>query len=59
MSRIIDVCSVKEAAAELRVSPATIRRLIGAGKLRAARIGRSVRIERRILDLLVSGGDRR
>jgi excisionase family DNA binding protein len=37
--------TVRETASRLRVSCATIRRLIQAGKLRALRVGRSVRIE--------------
>lgn len=41
-----EVCTVREAAAAARVSQATIRRLIIFGKLKAMRIGRSVRIER-------------
>ena len=54
MTEDINVCTVTEAAKLLRVSPATIRRLILYGKLPAARIGRSVRIERRTLILLIT-----
>ncbi len=40
------VFTVDEAATVARVSPATIRRLIAAGKLDAFRVGRSIRIDR-------------
>ena len=49
-----EVCTVMEAAALARVSAATIRRLIDAGKLRAGRVGRSVRIARADLDRLLT-----
>lgn len=54
-----EVCTVAEAAAIARVSKATIRRLIAAEKLRAARVGRSIRVNRRALvQLLTQGGGR-
>jgi excisionase family DNA binding protein len=56
MPRITEVCTVKETAAIARVSPATIRRLIDAGRLPAMRVGRSVRIDRAALDRMLSKG---
>ena len=46
----MDLLTVREAAGELRISPMTVRRYIAAGKLRAVRAGRAVRIERSALD---------
>lgn len=52
-----EVCTVQEAATRLRVSTATIRRLISASQLPAARVGRSVRVLcAGINRLLVNGG---
>ncbi len=45
--------TVREAATALRVQPSTIRRLIGAGRLPAARLGRLVRIDALTLHRLV------
>ena len=42
----MDLLTVKETAAMLRVSPVTIRRHIASGRLPAVRIGRAIRIER-------------
>ena len=46
----MDLLTVREAAGELRMSPMTVRRYIAAGKLRAVRAGRAIRIERSALD---------
>ena len=56
MATRFEVCTVNEAAKELRVSPATIRRLIWSGALKASKIGRSVRIERRTLKNILEKG---
>jgi excisionase family DNA binding protein len=45
--------TLKEAAALLGVSTASIRRLIGAGKLPAVRIQRRIQIDTRDLDRLI------
>ena len=50
----MDLLTVREAAGELRISPMTVRRYIAAGKLRAVRAGRAVRIERSALDAFLS-----
>lgn len=46
MVRNAEYLTVREAADWLRVSKATIRRLIDAGKMPALRVGRSIRIAR-------------
>jgi excisionase family DNA binding protein len=50
------VLTVREVAAELRVSGMTVRRLVERGELRAIRVGRSVRIERAELDRFLRQG---
>jgi len=42
----VDLLTVREAAAMLRVSQVTLRRYVASGKLPAVRVGRNVRIER-------------
>ena len=42
----MDLLTVREAAAMLRVSQVTLRRYVASGKLPAVRVGRNVRIER-------------
>jgi excisionase family DNA binding protein len=42
----------KEFAREARISPSTVRKYVRQGELRAARIGRAVRIPRSELDRL-------
>ncbi|MEK6704069.1 MAG: helix-turn-helix domain-containing protein [Planctomycetota bacterium] len=56
MAANIEVCTVREVADALRVSQATIRRLIAASKLPAMRVGRSVRVDRSVLARLVAEG---
>ena len=51
--------TVAEAAALLRVSEKTVRRLITHGDLKAVRIGRSVRIHFTELENLIAGGGAR
>ena len=48
---------VDEAAAILKVSSKTVRRLFGRGDLKAVRIGRLVRIPFSEIDRLIAGGD--
>lgn len=51
------ILTIADAAAELRVSQRTVRRLIARGRIEAVRIGRSVRIPRAaIAQLLRDGG---
>jgi putative molybdopterin biosynthesis protein len=45
-SNVISILTVDEAAQELKISPATVYRMIWSGQLPAYRIGRLVRIER-------------
>jgi excisionase family DNA binding protein len=51
--------TVVEAAIHFKVSVATIRRLIAAGKIRALRIGRSIRIDQEGLARGLMGGGAR
>ncbi len=54
MSERMEVYTVREVAAHMRVSEATVRRLILYGKLPATRIGRSIRINARVLDHMLA-----
>lgn len=56
MDQWSEVCTVREASARLRVSCATIRRLIAKAAIPAVRVGRSVRINRTALDRIVNEG---
>jgi len=49
----MDLLTVREAAAMLRVSQVTLRRYVASGKLPAVRVGRNVRIERNAAEDLV------
>src|SRR5713226_7203656 len=51
---MMELLTVPEAAALLRVSPITIRRYIADGQLPAVRVGKGVRIEREALDQFLS-----
>ena len=46
----MELLTIKEAAAFLRVSPITVRRRIAGGQLRAVRVGKGIRIPREALD---------
>ena len=48
---------VDEAAAILKVSSKTVRRLLAQGDLKAVRVGRLVRIPSSEIDRLIAGGD--
>jgi excisionase family DNA binding protein len=50
----MELLTVRETAALLRVSPITVRRYIASGRLAAVRVGRGVRVERMSLKQLVS-----
>lgn len=54
MAETIELYTVDEAARLLRVNPITVRRYIAAGKLRAVRIGKGIRIGRDALDELAT-----
>lgn len=56
MRQRLSFITVREAAESLRVSPATLRRLIAGGRIRAVRVGRSVRIDPRDLEAFLSRG---
>ena len=45
-------CSIAEAAKELSISTASVRRLIDSGKIRTIRMGRRVLIPTRVIDEL-------
>ena len=56
----MDLLTVDETAALLRVSPITIRRFIASGRLPARRVGRHIRVEREAAEALaepVSAGE--
>lgn len=54
MTETMELLTVHEAAALLKLNSMTIRRYIATGKLRAVRIGRSIRIRRDALDDLAT-----
>ena len=47
----MELLTVRETAAILRVAPITVRRYIATGRLPAVRVGRNVRIDRDALPL--------
>ena len=48
--------TLREVSAYLNVNPATVRRLVSSGQLRAIRVGRDMRFEVRVVDQWVAGG---
>lgn len=50
---VVELLTVRETAAALKVAPITVRRYIAAGRLPAVRVGRNVRIERTALERLL------
>src|SRR5215217_6481370 len=50
----MELPTVNETAAMLKVSPLTVRRHIAAGRLSAVRVGRAVRILRNALEQLIT-----
>jgi excisionase family DNA binding protein len=48
--------TLREVSAYLNVNPATVRRLVRSGKLRAIRVGRDMRFEVRVVDQWVAAG---
>jgi excisionase family DNA binding protein len=48
--------TLREVSAYLNVNPATVRRLVRSGQLRAIRVGRDMRFEVRVVDQWVAGG---
>lgn len=51
----LDLITVAEAAAILRVSHPTVRKLVDDGKLKGFKAGKSYRIHRQSLEQLISG----
>lgn len=51
--------TLTEAAAQLRISPRTLRRMVKSGKLTALRIGRQLRFDRDIFWLEINNLDNR
>jgi excisionase family DNA binding protein len=56
---VAELLSTAEAARYAKISPRSIRRWLGQGKLRALHAGRELRIRRADLDQLMRGGGRR
>jgi excisionase family DNA binding protein len=48
--------SLREVSDYLNVTPATVRRLVKSGQLRAIRVGRDMRFEVRVVDQWVAAG---
>ena len=48
--------TLREVSDYLNVNPATVRRLVRSGQLRAIRVGRDMRFEVRVVDQWVAGG---
>ena len=48
--------TLREVSDYLNVNPATVRRLVRSGQLRAIRVGRDMRFEVRVVDNWVAGG---
>jgi excisionase family DNA binding protein len=48
--------TLREVSAYLNVNPATVRRLVRSGQLRAIRVGRDMRFEVRVVDQWVAAG---
>ena len=48
--------TLREVSDYLNVNPATVRRLVSSGQLRAIRVGRDMRFEVRVVDQWVAGG---
>jgi excisionase family DNA binding protein len=48
--------TLREVSDYLNVNPATVRRLVRTGQLRAIRVGRDMRFEVRVVDQWVAGG---
>jgi len=48
--------TLREVSDYLNVNPATVRRLVRAGQLRAIRVGRDMRFEVRVVDQWVAAG---
>jgi len=48
--------TLREVSAYLNVNPATVRRLVRSGQIRAIRVGRDMRFEVRVVDQWVAAG---
>ncbi len=48
--------TLREVSSYLNVNPATVRRLVRSGQLRAIRVGRDMRFEVRVVDQWVAAG---
>jgi excisionase family DNA binding protein len=48
--------TLREVSDYLNVNPATVRRLVRSGQIRAIRVGRDLRFEVRVVDQWVAGG---
>ena len=54
MTETTELLTVQEVAAFLKLNQMTVRRYIAAGKLRAVRVGKSIRVSREALDALAT-----
>jgi excisionase family DNA binding protein len=55
-ARMLKMLTLREVSDYLNVSPATVRRLVRSGQLRAIKVGRDMRFEVRVVDQWVAAG---
>jgi excisionase family DNA binding protein len=55
-ARMLTLLTLREVSDYLNVNPATVRRLVKSGQLRAIRVGRDMRFEVRVVDQWVAAG---
>jgi excisionase family DNA binding protein len=55
-ARMLTLLTLREVSNYLNVNPATVRRLVRSGQLRAIRVGRDMRFEVRVVDQWVAAG---
>ena len=55
-ARMLTLLTLREVSDYLNVNPATVRRLVRSGQLRAIRVGRDMRFEVRVVDQWVAAG---
>ena len=55
-ARMLTLLTLREVSDYLNVNPATVRRLVRSGQLRALRVGRDMRFEVRVVDQWVAAG---
>jgi excisionase family DNA binding protein len=55
-ARMLKMLTLREVSDYLNVNPATVRRLVRSGQLRAIKVGRDMRFEVRVVDQWVAAG---